>query len=153
MRIGKIKLFEKTVIAAEAPDGPLLIRWILVRFPGYGIYLHKLCRSDYDRALHDHPWPFVSIVLKNGYHEVHDQTVDEQLITVWHAPGSVLFRPAEWRHRVVIRPGKPAWTLILVGRRCRRWGFHLPTGWCWWRMHDPVKGICEEEVLWKTGSD
>jgi hypothetical protein len=26
-------------------------------------------RSDYDREGHDHPWPFVSFVLKGGYWE------------------------------------------------------------------------------------
>lgn len=36
------------------------------------IYLHKFLRSDHDRALHDHPWNFVSIILKGGYWEFAD---------------------------------------------------------------------------------
>ena len=36
------------------------------------IYLHHFLRSDHDRALHDHPWNFVSIILRGGYWEFAD---------------------------------------------------------------------------------
>jgi hypothetical protein len=32
--------------------------------------VHNVKRSDYDRALHDHPWPNWSLVLKSGLWEV-----------------------------------------------------------------------------------
>lgn len=32
--------------------------------------VHNIKRSDYDRALHDHPWNNASFVLKGGYWEV-----------------------------------------------------------------------------------
>src|SRR5208282_805597 len=32
--------------------------------------LHHILRSDEDRHLHDHPWPYVTIILKGGYWEV-----------------------------------------------------------------------------------
>jgi hypothetical protein len=32
--------------------------------------VHNIKRSDYDRALHDHPWWNISFVLKGGYWEV-----------------------------------------------------------------------------------
>lgn len=146
-----MKVLQKTVIAADHPDGPLLVRYILFRCAAWGVYVHHLLRSDEERALHDHPWPFVSIVLRGGYAEIHDQTLDKRPVRVWHKPGSVLVRPAEWRHRFKVY--RPAWTLVLVGRRVRRWGFHLPTGWCWWRRYDPARGICEEQVLWTEGED
>lgn len=31
---------------------------------------HNIKRSDYDRALHDHPWPNASLVLFEGYWEI-----------------------------------------------------------------------------------
>jgi hypothetical protein len=34
-----------------------------------GVKLHHILRSDDDRDLHDHPWSFLSIVLKGGYWE------------------------------------------------------------------------------------
>lgn len=45
---------------------PYLKRWRIVRTPLFGIYPHKFERSDDPRALHDHPWPSVSLVLKDG---------------------------------------------------------------------------------------
>lgn len=155
-----MKLFRKTVIAADSQEGPLLVRYILFRCAAFGFYLHHLVRSDHDRALHDHPWPFVSIVLRGGYTEIHDQTLDGASTTLWHRPGSVLVRPAEWRHRFALT--KPAWTLVIVGRRSRRWGFFVPqaspahsprTKWCWWRQYNPNLGICEDRVLYTQGKD
>lgn len=153
MNIGPLKLFERRVIGGETATRPLMVRYILFRAPALGVYLHHFYRSDYDRALHDHPWPFVSIVLKGGYLEVHDQTIDRTQTTIRHRPGAVLLRPAEWRHRVVLDEGKEAWSLVVVGRRSRHWGFFLPGGWCWWRKFDAAKGICADGVLWKDGSD
>ncbi len=159
MKLGPLTLFERKDIGVDVdtgdplsdPVGPLLIRWILVRVPLFGIYLHKLCRSDYDRALHDHPWPFVSIVLWGGYWEVHDQSTQDRPVWLWRGAGSVAYRPADWRHRIVLNC--PAWTLILVGRRCRPWGFWLPEGWCWWRHHNAGKNICEDHIVNTHGRD
>lgn len=36
----------------------------------YAARVHKVMRSDHDRALHDHPWHNASIVLEGGYWEV-----------------------------------------------------------------------------------
>ena len=45
-------------------DNPYLYRWFLLpRNPVANVYLHRFFRDDEDRALHDHPWPFLSIVL------------------------------------------------------------------------------------------
>ena len=156
MKIGSLKLFEKVIVGEQSDHDkkrPLLIRWILFRIPAFGIYIHKFCRSDYDRSLHDHPWPFIAVILKGGYIEVHDQTRDGQQEHVWRGPGSVLLRPAEWRHRVILPKDTPSWSLIIVGRRIKWWGFFLPDGWCWWRKHNYALGICEEDILWEDGSD
>ena len=50
-----------------------LTRWTLVGKRGEGnwrVFLHYFHRSDYDEALHDHPWPFWSLVIWPGYYEV-----------------------------------------------------------------------------------
>lgn len=36
-------------------------------------------------------------------------------------------------HRLVIEPGRPAWSLFLTGPKVREWGFHCPQGWRPWR--------------------
>ncbi|OLE52666.1 MAG: hypothetical protein AUG51_16985 [Acidobacteria bacterium 13_1_20CM_3_53_8] len=40
--------------------GPLLVRFEILHTRWLRIYLHHLMRSDAERHLHDHPWPFVS---------------------------------------------------------------------------------------------
>lgn len=157
MKIGPLSLFERRVIGAD--DDPLLVRYIIARLPAIGIYLHNMKRSDHDRALHDHPWPFVSIVLRGGYRECHDQSVSGEQEWLYHPPGSVLVRAAQWRHRFVLNRNEEntafvqAWTLVIVGRRSRRWGFFTGGGWCWWRKYNDQLGICEEEIFWTHGKD
>lgn len=96
------------------------------------IFLHRFHRSDYEFALHDHPWAFISIVLWGGYFEVTETSIQRK----W--PGSILFRPASWKHRVEIRPkdrGK-VWSLVFTWRKVRKWGFWCPKGWVPWREHE-----------------
>lgn len=71
---------------------PYLTRWYLFRSVRLSFFLHWFHRSDEDRALHDHPWSFITVIL-------------------W--PLMVCFRPAHWRHRVELVEGKPAWTFII----------------------------------------
>ena len=151
MTIGNLQFFNKRIIGPDA--NPLMVRYILFRCAAFGVYLHNMRRSDYDRALHNHPWPFVSVVLRGGYLEHHDQTVGGYKTAEWHKPGSVLVRPAEWRHRFEIEPGIRAWTLVIVGRRKQRWGFFLPTGFCWWRQHNEQLNICEDRIIHTDGKD
>ena len=41
--------------------------WVIPRNRWFNIYLHEFVRDDDDRALHDHPWWNISIVLRGGY--------------------------------------------------------------------------------------
>lgn len=118
------------------PNDPYMRRWYVIpRNPLFNVYVHKFLRSDDDRALHDHPWWFVSLMLSGQYTEV-----TENARTVRSAPEPwrlfwgdrpLAFRRATWRHRVeLVKPGRtasevPCWTLIVTGRRTRTWGF-----WC-----------------------
>src|SRR5262249_55305535 len=61
MKIWPLVLFERKVIG-EVDQIPLMIRYFILRLPGFGIYLHHLLRSDYDRA-----WPVISVLLTDGY--------------------------------------------------------------------------------------
>lgn len=115
-------------------DDLMLRRWWLIRKNKWlNVYLHQWLRSDDDRALHDHPWANVSILLTGSYRE--------------HMPGGVVklrkpWRPwAFWRipmrsataaHRVELIDGRSVWTLFLTGKHVRTWGFHCPRGWIPW---------------------
>lgn len=111
---------------------PYLHRWWLIpRNPVFNIYLHQFIRSDDDRALHDHPWFNLSILLRGRYVEetiraggIHGRIVryagDFKFRSPWHA------------HRIELDDGD-CWTLFITGPRLRQWGFHCPQGWRHWR--------------------
>lgn len=117
------------------PENPYLRRWHLTpRGDGPAVYLHQFLRSDDDRALHDHPWPSVSVVLDGSYVE-HLGRGASRL----REPGHVTEREATSAHRVELLTNHttnalmPCWTLFLVGDRIREWGFLCPQGWVNWR--------------------
>ncbi len=98
-----------------------------------GIYLHEFLRSDDDRALHDHPWANLSILLRGCY--------IEHTIAAGGVHRRELLGEGDWKlrlsgrhaHRVELI-GAQCWTLFITGPRYREWGFHCPeTGWVHWR--------------------
>lgn len=123
MRIG----FPKRVIV-NCDRKPYLTRWFLVRFAWLGVFLHYFHRSDEDRALHDHPWSFITIILWRGYLE----HTPKGCFRRW--PGQVCWRPAEWKHRVELIGGKPAVTIVVRFRKRREWGFWERTGFVQWNL-------------------
>ena len=123
--------------------GDYLQRWYIIpRNRYFNIYLHKFIGDDEDRALHDHPWRSLSIILKGKYIE-HRQGHEPRVFKRW----SVIYRAAEYTHRIELfnrRWGKnfnyammpykkPVWTLFITGRKIRDWGFHCPKGWRRWQ--------------------
>lgn len=118
------------------PDAPYLKRWYVIpRNPVANIYLHLILRSDEDRALHDHPWWNVSIILIGGYFE-HRIAAGGIASRTWRGWRSITFRAARAAHRLEIDPahGETAVTLFITGPRFREWGFHCAqAGWRHWR--------------------
>ncbi len=98
-----------------------------------GLRLHKIYKSDIDRELHNHPWPFISIILKGGYYEY----LSDGSCT-WHGAGSVLFRKATTLHRLELP--STAITFVLRGRQVQEWGFLTEKGMVGWREFDKLKG-------------
>ena len=123
-------------------DGtPYMRRWWLIpRNRWFNLYLHNFKRSDDDRALHDHPWWNVSIVLSGGYLEyLPDEVV--KLRKPWRpwTPWRLVFRKATAAHRIEMIQGVGAvWSLFVTGPTVREWGFHCPQGW---RHHDDFISI------------
>ncbi len=62
------RLLEKKVIE-NCERQPYLHRWYLLRTARVAVFVHKFVRSDEDRALHDHPWPFFVLPIWRGYRE------------------------------------------------------------------------------------
>lgn len=145
------------------PDNPYLRRWYLIpRNPVFNIYLHQFLRDDDDRALHDHPWFWCSIVLRGEYFEHIIRAGGIARHTLRRA-GSVRVA-SPWRaHRIELLPWwlasddvdvsmrppdghvsadlrAPCRTLFVTGPRVRNWGFHCPDrGWVpWQEFTDPA---------------
>jgi hypothetical protein len=112
---------------------PYLLRWFLIpRNPVFNVYLHLFLRSDDDRALHDHPWVNLSILLAGRYVEetiraggIHRRTPRQA--------GQVKLRSPWAAHRIELTDG-PCLTLFITGPRLRSWGFHCAErGWVDWK--------------------
>lgn len=98
----------------------------------FNVFLHNFKLSD-DPILHDHPWPWFSLILKGGYWEHLEDGSSH-----WRGPGSFIFRKATDLHWVELHvDNRDTWSLFIHGKRCRKWGFLTPTGWMYW--NDYVK--------------
>lgn len=108
-------------------NGDYLHRWYIIpRNRFFNIYLHKFGRSDDDRAIHDHPWYSVSLLLKGEF-------IEHSFKGIRHIPWLwPVFRTAKFAHRLEIIKG-PVWTIFITGPRVRDWGFYCPKGWVPWR--------------------
>lgn len=105
-----------------------LLRWhVIPRNRWFNIYLHNIRHSDDDRALHDHPWWNVSIILKGQYWEMTPEG------TFCRPRWSVIFRKATDQHRLMVVGNLFVWTLFITGPKIREWGFHCPKGWVHWK--------------------
>lgn len=132
---------EKIVITRNWETTSYLTRWVLIGSTNADVrtvYLHRFERSDAD-DMHDHPWPFSSIILAGGYYEVTPakgwSNGQGPTRKRWYGPGRVLNRPAAWIHRIEIPDGHECWTLVFRGIKVRSWGFWCPMGWRPWRDH------------------
>jgi hypothetical protein len=125
----------------RGPGDLYLQRWHLIETRWFELMLHRFWRSDHD-TIHDHPWAFWSLILRGGYSEVTPgPNFDRDAYNGawrWYGPGSLLRRPAEWKHRVVITDAMRGrvWTLVWTGAKVRQWGFWCPTGWIPWTEHN-----------------
>lgn len=116
-------------------SAPYLRRWWLIpRNRWMNVYLHQFLRDDDDRALHDHPWPWISIVLRGEYieHTIASGGIRKERR---YGAGSIRMRLPWHAHRLALPPGQhETWTLFITGPRVRKWGFHHPArGWVHWK--------------------
>ncbi len=110
------------------PDDPYMLRWWLIpRNPEFNVYYHRILHDDDDRALHDHPWPSFSVLVRGALREVLQGSVR----TI--RAGGCVYRGPHLAHRLELIDGEPAETLFITGLRVREWGFHCPKGWVYWR--------------------
>jgi hypothetical protein len=130
------KIGRKRIVMDRVNNEPYLERYYLFlkdrkKFP-FNIFLHKFLRSDPD-DVHDHPWPYATIILKGGYWEWIPQfnSLGEKVgeISVWRKPGHFRICSATSYHRIELDPSVECWTLFMPGPQRREWGFLVKNQW------------------------
>ena len=135
-----LKLLErygrKRIIMDRINDEPYLERYYLFlkdrkKFP-FNIFLHKFLKSDPD-DVHDHPWPYATLIIKGGYWEWIPQFDDKGLkygeVAKWRGPGHFRTCSANSFHRIELDPSVDCWTIFMPGPQKREWGFLVKNKW------------------------
>ena len=134
-----MKILDRLFEPAEEINGgercpTYLYRWTLAKGSDWSVYLHHFVADDWSRDLHDHPKRFISIGLWGWYVEETpcgennnceprgDESWDSWTRKkIYRAPWIRSF-PAEHVHRLTV-PSRNCWTLVIVCKRVRDWGF------------------------------
>lgn len=116
---------------------PYLIRYTLLSCKFFTIKIHKALISDPNEP-HDHPWNYLSIILRGGYYEqTTREVVDTPLFIdlskdftpmptrvikekTWYKPGSILYRKGDKLHKLIIPNGKYCISLIFTFKKWRK---------------------------------
>ena len=116
------------VIMDREDNDPYLERYYIFLkdrswFP-FNMFVHKFLKSDPD-DLHDHPWPYCTIILRGGYWEY----TKFSPIPQWKGAGQIRFGHSTDYHRIELEPGVDCWTLFCPGPKVRDWGFLRGNKW------------------------
>lgn len=139
--------FERVLSFWRHPLGRMLQRL------GIAVRLHHIQSPDRDRVLHDHPWAFVSVVLRGWYIEERSSRIqpnfhgnENELTHVSsRLPLSIGLRWWTARHRISrVSPGG-VWTLFITGPMMQWWGFYTPTGKVYYRDYESAHTIGEKK--------
>ena len=136
------RLGRKRIVMDRVEDRPYLERYYLFlkdrdSFP-FNIFLHRFLCSDPD-DVHDHPWPYATLILKGGYWEwipqfnSRGEKVGE--IAKWRAPRSCRWARDNSYHRIELDPEVDCWTLFMPGIKQRDWGFLVKNKWVQWEQY------------------
>jgi len=126
----------KRIVMDRVNNEPYLERYYLFlkdrqRFP-FNVFLHKFLKSDPD-DVHDHPWPYATVILKGGYWEWTPQfdSSGEKIneIAKWRGAGHFRVCSANSYHRIELDPAIECWTLFMPGPQTQDWGFLTRQGW------------------------
>jgi hypothetical protein len=136
------KIGRKRIVMDRVNNEPYLERYYLFlkdrdRFP-FNVFLHKFLKSDPD-DLHDHPWPYATLILKGGYYEWIPLTNSKGEkfgeTSVWRGPGHFRVCRADSFHRIELDPAVTCWTLFMPGPKQREWGFLTKGKWVQWEQY------------------
>lgn len=110
-------------------------RYRIIETKWFNIYIHYIAKSDEDEHMHDHPWDFISFILRGGYYEDSIQafwqtkdTIDKiEYESIVVCALEYIKRQANIFHKITLI--KPTWTLVFTGPRKRTWGYFVDHKW------------------------
>ena len=130
------RMGRKRIILDRVSEEPYLERYYVFLknrkwFP-FNIFLHKFLKSDPD-DVHDHPWPYATLILKGGYWEwiplFDEQGKKVNEIAHWRGRGHFRISKATSYHRIELDPDVTCWTLSMPGPQRKEWGFPVRNKW------------------------
>ena len=130
------KAGRKRIVLDRQSNDPYLERYYVFlkdrkRFP-FNIFIHKFLKSDPD-DVHDHPWPYATLILKGGYYEWVPEfnSVGEKIgeTRYWRGPGHFRVCKSTSYHRIELKPDVDCWTMFMPGPQKREWGFLVNNKW------------------------
>lgn len=95
--------------------GEKFTRYNVVKCRWFNLYIHQMWSPIAPPLCHDHPWSFVTFIIRGGYWE----STDGETFT-FRKPGRVLYRPAAWAHTVKT-VDHYAWSVVVTSRTTRKW--------------------------------
>lgn len=81
-----------------------------------GLRVHNIIKGDSDRHLHDHPFSFLSLIIKGGYVEQYGNK------SIAHTRWAFIRRAAKSFHRIK-QVQEDTWSVVLHGPVTNDWGF------------------------------
>jgi hypothetical protein len=119
------------------PEHLLITRYRIVTTPLFGVMVHALESPDDTRNLHNHPWPFFTLILRGGYDQLFSSSLDDAVAdaesnqsqqTKVMLPGSFGWMTRNEFHAIAKLHRSPTWTLFITGPRLGKWGFATADG-------------------------
>lgn len=112
-------LLKKWFLVSEirAKDGMLHFRrWRLLQLSVFAIYIHQIFESDKDAHLHNHPYNFITCILKGAYYE--DNHIGPNVLAI---NGTVIKKHHASYHRITVL-SKVTSLFLAFGPR-QDWGY------------------------------
>ena len=111
----------KKVKEIISKDGVLHFRrWRILSTPWFKICLHGIYKADEDKHLHNHPWSFISIVLKGSYTE---RLPNSKLNPRF--PMGLAYRKKDQYHKIEDLHSPAVYTLNLMWGFRETWGYDV----------------------------
>lgn len=134
------RLVETEVIGQE--ECPMMLRWEFLDWGFVKAMVHYFPPEVSDRDPHDHPRPFITLVLRGNYRDEswvvcnpkarpEDTKIGVRRTERLFA-GAFRYRPARYLH-IVETDERGCWTIVVMGPKVREWGFVRLVSGSWWQ--------------------